>query len=286
MKIAVDVNVGRKGIRILREAGHDVVVEAAPAERDESWFARAVAAGAEAVVSYDSDLGMKRPVVTEQQVGEVVVAYLEAMGADVYQEVEVSGGVADIVARVRAETWIIELKVALSLKLLTQAMDRRRVAHRVIVATPYTRHQGDVGVMCSELGIGLWEVLVPDPECTWQQPNVREVVAPRRITSKPVALAGDLKPEHKTHAKAGSRYVKSLGRWTPFRGTCEAVREIVVLEPGITVKACVEKIKHHYRTNKSAVSSIAHWVEHNKVDGVRIERGDGLRLFPVERPPP
>lgn len=237
---------------------------------------------------------MKRPAVTEQQVAEVVVAYLEAMGADVYQEVEVLGGVADIVAKVRAEVWIVEVKTSLSLALLVQAMERRRLAHRVIVAAPHTRRVMAVRDMCSEIGIGLWDVAVGVDGVSYRgsgfgDPHVREVVMSRRWNTRPVALAADLKPEHKTHAKAGA--VGAGGRWTPFRETCEAVREHVVLFPGVTLKACIEKIKHHYRTNKSAMSSIAHWVERGKVDGVRIERsssprGDALRLFPVERPPP
>lgn len=233
---------------------------------------------------------MKRETVTEQQVAEVVVAYLEAMGADVYQEVEVSGGVADIVARVRAETWIVEVKVTLRLTLLTQAMDRRRLAHRVVIATPYTRNSREVAPMCDELGLGLWEVRVPAPDERWLTPDVREAVVPRRLTSHRVALAADLKPEHKTHARAGA--ASAAGRWTPFRGTCEEVARIVREQPGITVKAAVDAIEHHYRTNKSAVSSIAHWIERGKVDGVRLERSSALhdpevrlRLFPVERKP-
>jgi hypothetical protein len=148
--------------------------------------------------------------------------------------------------------------------------------------------------MCSEIGLGLWDVAVGSEGVSvwggdYGDPRVREVVTPRRWNSRPVELAAVLRPQHKTHAKAGA--VGAGGRWTPFRATCEELVRIVTATPGITVKAAVEAIKHHYSTNRSAASSIAHWVEHDKVPGVRLGRssgcggGNALRLFPVERPP-
>ncbi len=55
MKIAVDVQVGRRGVAQLRAAGHDVL-KADHGEPDREWFARAQAWGAELVVSPDGDL--------------------------------------------------------------------------------------------------------------------------------------------------------------------------------------------------------------------------------------
>lgn len=229
---------------------------------------------------------MKSSHVTEQSVAAVVVAYLEAMGADVYQEVEVPGGVADIVARVRAELWIVEVKTSLSLALLFQAMERRRLAHRVFIAAPYSRNFRDVGVVCEALGIGLFEVKVPSDYETWRTPEVIERVESRRWNTRPVALAADLEPGHKTHAKAGA--IGAGGRWTPFRSTCEELARVVAAEPGIALKQAIEKIKHHYRTPASARSSIAHWLERGKVPGVRLEyqatpHATTPKLFPVER---
>jgi len=56
MRVAVDVLVGRVGIKLLHAAGHEVVVEAQPAEPDRDWFARAQACGAEVVIAADKDL--------------------------------------------------------------------------------------------------------------------------------------------------------------------------------------------------------------------------------------
>lgn len=227
-----------------------------------------------------------RAQVSEQQVAAVVVAWLEALGADVYQEVECGSGVADIVAKIRAEIWVVEVKTSLSLALLVQAMDRRQDAHRVVVAAPYTRNMRDVARICESIGVGLLDVRVA--ERGWSHyggdfgdPAVIELVHAPRVSHGKARLAEWLKPEHKTHAKAGA--VGGGGRWTPFRETCEELRRVVLLEPGISVKAAVEKMRHHYGSNKSAISSLAHWVERGKVAGVRVETVNGrLALQPVE----
>lgn len=206
----------------------------------------------------------------ETDIGRVVVTYLEALGATVFQEVDVSGGVADIVARVRAEIWIVEVKASLSLALLIQALDRRRLAHRVFLAAPPSRNARDVAGICDEIGVGLWLVSVGDGT-NYGPPHVREAVHGRRWNTRPVALAATLRPEHQTYAMAGA--VGGGGRWTPFRGTCEALAEVVRSEPGITLKAAIGGIQHHYRSAASARSSIAHWIQHGKVPGVELRDG-------------
>lgn len=225
---------------------------------------------------------MKRELPSEEKLGAIVVAYLEAIGADVYQEVECAGGVADIVARVRAELWIVEVKQTLRLSLITQAMERRRLAHRVYIAAPTSRNARDVAPLCSELGIGLlavspgaWGVKVDDYR--FGEPSVRVLAESRRWNSRPVDLAKELSPEHKTHAKAGA--IGAGGRWTPFRRTIEQLVRIVAARPGIDLKTAVDEIDHHYANTRSARTSLVHWIQRDKVPGVRIENA---RLFPTE----
>lgn len=216
---------------------------------------------------------------SEQRIAELVVAYLEASGADVYQEVAVSGGVADIVARVQAELWIVEVKTSLSLALLTQAMERRRLAHRVYVAAPQSKTIGDFGVLCQELGIGL---LVVRPDAYSERSRVTELIESERFNRRPVELASKLRPEHKTHAKAGA--IGGGGRWTPFRDTCEQLLSVVRETPGITVSEAVAKIRHHYSSDRCARSSLATWIGEGKVDGVSIDRDTRpATLHPADR---
>lgn len=214
---------------------------------------------------------------TEVELAATVIAWLEALGADVYQEVELraSCGRADIVARVRAELWILETKTRFSLDLIGQALDRRRDAHRVIIAVPAASalRGGIPRALCLELGIGLLAVDIGS-DLTFHPPRVVELCPSLRWNSRPVALAAKLCPEHKTHARAGA---PTGGHWTPFRATVEAVAEWVRREPGRPIRDAIENVKHHYRSNAGARSSIAHWIFHHKVPGVVLR--DGL-LFP------
>lgn len=54
-EIAVDVCIGRLGIAMLRNAGHEVL-SAAHGEQDREWFAVAINAKADLVVSADADI--------------------------------------------------------------------------------------------------------------------------------------------------------------------------------------------------------------------------------------
>lgn len=218
--------------------------------------------------------------VSEQDVAAIVVAWLEHMGADVYQEVTVRGGVADIVARIGAETWIVEVKTSLSLALLTQAYERRRLCHRVYVAAPYTRNIRDVGELAKAIGIGLLVIYTGDfgwesSRYDYGQPKVEQLVDSCRWNRRPVELTSRLVPEHKTHAKAGA--LGAGGRWTPWRNTCEQLARVVRNAPGISLKDAIADIRHHYASNAGARASLRRWIDEGKVEGVRRENG---RLYP------
>ncbi len=228
---------------------------------------------------------MKRAKPAESAVAAVVVSHLDTLGAAVYQEVGCAGGVADIVARVGAELWIVEVKTSMSLALLIQAMERRRAAHRVIVAAPYSRHEHDVMTICAELGLGLWSVHVGqegvDGGAGPGASSIRERVRSRRWNSRPVALAAELRPEHQTHAKAGS--VGAGGRWTAYRDTCAQLARLVADQPGVTLKAAIEGVTHHYASKASARSALAKWIPDGRVPGVELRSSPAgiAQLFPT-----
>lgn len=219
---------------------------------------------------------MTRPHLAEVDLGRVVVAHLEALGAEVYQEVDVAGGVADIVAKVNAEIWIIELRTSLSLALICQAMERRRLAHRVFIAAPSSRNMRDVALLCGELGIGLWRVY-RGTGSEWDPDSVREEAPARRWNSRPVKLATKLREQHKTAAMAGT--ASGAGRWTPYRDTCDQLASVVRSRPGITLKHALVQMRHHYSSMASAKSSLATWIRAGKVPGVSIRDG---ALYPPE----
>lgn len=214
---------------------------------------------------------------TEAEVAGIVLQWLEALGADVYQEVEadtLSDLRADIVAVVGPEVWIIETKTSLSLALVEQLLPRRRLAHRVYAAAPCGKARCD-GDVFRELGLGLLDVH-KGSGVRWDYDQVTLRVESRRWNSRPVALRSKLTPAHKTHAKAGST---TGGHWTPFRATIEDLAAKVRQQPGISLKEAIASIKHHYRTMAGARSSLAHWISVGKVPGIR---SDGGRLWPAE----
>jgi hypothetical protein len=216
---------------------------------------------------------------SEADLAAVVIAWLEALDADVYQEVELyrQGIRADIVARVGAELWIVETKTSMSLALIEQAMERRRFAHRVYIAAPFYKARAGL-VLCQELGIGVLGVEVGDPNATheYAEPRIQMRAQSRRWNSRPLALAKKLEPEHKTHARAGA---PTGGHWSPFRRTIERLAQEVAAHPGILIKAAVAGIEHHYRSNAGARTSLATWIRQGKVPGVVIRDG---KLWPAE----
>jgi hypothetical protein len=148
-------------------------------------------------------------------------------------------------------------------------MERRRFAHRVFIAAPTGRARAGQNV-CAELGIGLLDVYVGDGS-TYNPPRVKEVCPSRRWNSRPVKLASRLRPEHKTHAKAGE---PSGGHWTRFKGTCEELLQIVRAAgaDGIALKDAISS-KHHYSSLAGARSSLASWIRDGRMPGVRLEDG-------------
>ena len=213
----------------------------------------------------------RQPRISESSLAAVVVHWLESLGADVYQEVEYKGSIADIVAVRGPELTVIETKTSWSLALISQAMEWRRHAHKIYMAGPISKTTWQVRQIAQEVGIGMLEVRPgdPDSEARYLQPHVLELVPSRRWNSRPLALRTKLRPEHKTAAPAGH---SGGGRWTPYRDTCAQILAIVVANPGISVRECIAQTKHHYATPASARTHIAGWVLAGRVPGVRLER--------------
>jgi hypothetical protein len=72
----------------------------------------------------------------EAEIGEAVVAWLEAQHWDVYQEVKIYSGIADIIAVKGNLLWAIELKKSLTLKVMEQARGWRTHFRSVAVPRP------------------------------------------------------------------------------------------------------------------------------------------------------
>ena len=219
---------------------------------------------------------------TEQEAAALVVAYLEGIGLDVYQEVGIEGVVADIVALRGPEIWIVEVKTGWSLDLLDQLHEHKRRCrgHRLYAAVPMSRNDWTNQRIFQECGFGT--IIIRGENMDHYGPTKCETVAPR-TTSKPLPhILKMLHEGHKTHAKAGA--IGAGGRWTPFRQTCETLASLVRERPGIFLAEAMRAITHHYSSDACARSSMAVWLMKGKIPGIKlVQEGRYLTLHPAEK---
>jgi len=224
---------------------------------------------------------------SEVELARVVVTHFEAMGWDVYQEVPIPGGIADIVAVLGPRVALIECKLHLSLDLLAQLRRRRGQAHLLYAATPqpsskrgYSEGRAMAEWVLGQLGVGLLEVRRSYREhgTSWICKVERDAALLRRAETD--KIRSSLRPEHKTYAAAGS---PNGGVWTPFRATCTELASFVAAHPGCSMREAIDGIRHHYVSDVSARSALGGWIERGKVPGVRAELdGRRKRLYPIE----
>lgn len=214
----------------------------------------------------------------ETELGPPIVSWLQEQGLKVYQEVDM-GCIADVVGVVGPLVVVVELKLALSFDLLHQARRWRFCAHEVWAAVPAAkRFDGRrMALQCFEReGVGVLEV-----ERRGEQVDfVNEVVQPA-FTRSAIGLRyveDALRPENLTVAKAGSP--AKHRSWTPFKLTCDRVREYLATHPGASVGDVVRDVEHHYASPSGARARLHRLIEQGVVAGVEF-RGDGRerRLF-------
>ena len=228
--------------------------------------------------------------VTEEQLAQNVAAWFQDQHWDTFYEVQLErrSRRADIVARRGSILAVVETKTNLSVGVIGQAQYWIPYAHFVYVAVPdhesaarsrtlRIRPKGHnhplLLHLCRDFGIGILRIAGP---------NVQEELKPRLNRKPNSRLARYLVPEHQTFAQPGNA---SCSYWSPFKRTCETLRHIVKDKPGCTLKEAVDTMKdqHHYSSPATAISSLRHWLDEGKVDGIRMERIERrLRLFPDE----
>lgn len=213
---------------------------------------------------------MKR---TETQVAAPVVEWLQSLDWDVYQEVQVPGYQrADIVAARGPLLWVVEAKTSLSLQLLDQACGWLKVANYVSIATPFcsyrVEHNRFVGRYLRDLGIGRFRVRGSggkyDPI---RAEEVDNAAFRRRVESS--ELRSSLNEAQKRQA-AGS---PGGGYWTPFRQTCDNLREFLKANGPCSLRVAIDSIKHHYKRQSTAQGSMRAWIKAGKVKGVVLVDG-------------
>lgn len=230
---------------------------------------------------------------TEQELAEIIVWWLNEFKWTVYQEVqwERYGATIDIVATRGPLLRVVECKMSFTSAVIEQAWRHRHYAHLVHIATPVTwrttKGRTILVKAMQHLGIGHLEANSHDDydfRLHESKGVVREVHERYRSRFERRAAAhlirAKLCEEQKTFAPAGN--ANGL-RFTPWKATCKRWAEYVALHPGCTLKEIVAEAEHHYLSDASAKISMARWIQDGHVKGIQIERdGRLIRLYPVE----
>jgi hypothetical protein len=168
---------------------------------------------------------------------------------------------------------IVECKTTMGVAVLAQAVRNVARAHYVVVAVPVSgRSAGIEAVLCvlDAHGIGWLET---------NGVNTRWKKEPRLYRKAATTWTKRLCPEQQVIAEPGSC---GGGYWTPYRATCERVREYVTQHPGASTKDVIASIKHHYRSDTTAKSCLPQWAAQHRIPGVRVERdGKNWTWFPA-----
>lgn len=214
---------------------------------------------------------------TEVDMARNVVAYLQSEKWECFKEVQLGWGSrrADIVAVRDPIVAVVECKLSLSLEVIEQAVGWKHHAHWCWIAVPRLKSGRRMGIALDILrhyGLGLIEVREGDTTVAVRPLLNRKPMCLDRLKSA-------LREEQKTWAEAGSK----SGFYTEFAATCREVLERVRTSPGITTKALIDGLQHHYATDASARASLLKWGSRGSIKGVRVERnGKEMRWFPME----
>jgi len=225
----------------------------------------------------------------EAELALAVVSWLEEHDWEVFKEVVIPGGIADIVAKQDNIIWIVETKKTVSMKVFEQAHSRLHYAHYISVAVPerdnYPLFPEMASWYCNYFGIGVITVSKPFKVAGRKiPPHVIERIKPRvsRIKSaKPhlvkIRKVRDFLCDLHKEQEAGSvtSYVV-----TPYKKTIIGVKEFLRHNGPATMKTIIEKVHHHYKSPASARSSLKKALEFWEPDFFKFKK-DGKVYYTV-----
>lgn len=221
---------------------------------------------------------------SEQELAAAVIEWLKDRGWDVYQEVESAWGVADIVARMGAITWVIECKKSFTFHVMEQAARYRYHCEMISIAVPQvSRKSRDdrtyAKYLCSKENMGVIEVQL-EPWLSIKESLRSPLMRPKDNSLAHWHVRNFLREEQKDWRAAGS---PNGGQWTEFKATCNRARRHVKIHPGCTIKELVNAIDHHYASEVGARSALAKWIPRGIVPGIEARRnGRQWRLYPSQ----
>ena len=189
---------------------------------------------------------------SEVELGELLIPWLENKGWEIYQEVKFGygGNVADIVAMKDEEMWIIELKTSLSLKVMEQAW-KWKDAHYKSIAVPYSRRRNDqfASTILRHFGIGYIEI-----GTDYIREHLPGVMQEFKKEHYELWMLPYITELHKTYSKAGSKHG---GHITAYRMTIIMIQDFLKENPGSTLNEIIDNVGiGHYSSERSAKGSL------------------------------
>jgi hypothetical protein len=190
----------------------------------------------------------------ETELAQQVEVLLLRDGWEVYKEVEMPFGRADIVAVRDGIVWIIETKMQLSVIVAEQAYNRLDYAHYVSVATPLVTGSLVVQDFLERKGIGWLQV--------YYKPHAESIrIASERIKPKVSRawprtgharkirslLSKYLRPEQKESVPGSNG-----GQVTTYSLTINRVEAYLQVHGPSTISDIIKNVEHHYSSNAGA----------------------------------
>jgi hypothetical protein len=211
---------------------------------------------------------------SEADLAEKIINFLESLGWISYKEVSIKGKGGGIrsdsyfikkVGDEIVETMSLETKLNFSLKVIEQADKWKSHANRCYICIPAPkrnqRKSFQFGIkVCKQLNIGIFEVNMGNG-------SVNELNAP--TASKNPKLPPLY--EQQRSSVAGNDKGSFI---TAFKVTVINLDEYMQDKDGIELKDLVSNIKHHYKNEKSAISTIQKYVNDGVIKGYCIKKED------------
>lgn len=217
----------------------------------------------------------------ESDLAEIVIDWLEKQHWDVYQEVPVIGGVADILAVRNNLVWIIETKTSMSFSVMNQAYHRTAHYRSIAVPSSPTRDRNfQERIAKLYLGIG---ILTID-----KRKNINESVQPklmREYHNQAKNIIKKLIPEYKTYAKAGTN---SGSYYTPYKQTIDSIKFFLSRHPNSTLKEIIAFLtgsnghRHHYSSVNSAKTCLRKALENWESDWCNVEKNGKEIIYSIK----
>lgn len=213
----------------------------------------------------------------EQDLFDPIKEWLEEKGYEVYAEVEMPFGRADVVGKNHPAYCVVEMKTSLNLEVISQAIRWQGMFHYIYIAVPRRRRPipAIANKILHENRIGLLEV---DVNYVWTRIPAR-YNRPYYPYSKKISKY--LYEEQKTWVKGGSN---EGGYVTPYKITMSRIKEYLKRQRyryhGIeeedggwrTINEILEYCETHYQNPKSSLAKALQdfendWCESKKENG-------------------